>query len=229
MGTHPIFESDFDCLTDLIEMGAYKYMNEVWRKKSSDTMRYLQRIRVWQYRNLNTIHRASKPTRPEKARRLGYKATQGFVVYRIKIRRGGRKKPVPKGATMGKPVHQGVFMQFARRLQSVAEERVGRHCGGLRVLNSYWVGEDSTFKYFEVILMDPQHNAIRNNPKHQWITAGVQSTENSVVLLPKERDPVVLARVCDTRLKVAPPTLHGREETLWLFVDSDNLFDILLL
>merc|ERR1719223_2698853 len=39
------------------------------------------------YRNLNTIHRASKPTRPEKARRLGYKATQGFVVYRIKIRR----------------------------------------------------------------------------------------------------------------------------------------------
>ena len=41
-------------------------------------------------------------------------------------------------------------MQFARRLQSVAEERVGRHCGALRVLNSYWVGEDSTFKYFEV-------------------------------------------------------------------------------
>ena len=86
-------------------MGAYKYMNEIWRKKQSETMRYLQRVRVWQYRyvlfdnlktfflflltvsnlifrNLNTIHRASKPTRPEKARRLGYKATQGFVVYR---------------------------------------------------------------------------------------------------------------------------------------------------
>ncbi|CAG5096733.1 Oidioi.mRNA.OKI2018_I69.XSR.g14754.t1.cds [Oikopleura dioica] len=158
-------------------MGAYKYMNEVWRKKSSDTMRYLQRIRVWQYRNLNTIHRASKPTRPEKARRLGYKATQGFVVYRhrgIKIRRGGRKKPVPKGATMGKPTNMGVFVQFARRLQSVAEERVGRHCGSLRVLNSYWVGEDSTYKYFEVILVDPNHNAVRNNPKLQWITAPVQ-------------------------------------------------------
>merc|ERR1712130_1092076 len=116
MGTHPIFESDFDCLTDWRNMGAYKYMNEIWRKKQSETMRYLQRIRVWQYRNLNTIHRASKPTRPEKARRLGYKATQGFVVYRIRMRRGGRKKPVPKGATMGKPVHQGVFVQFARRL-----------------------------------------------------------------------------------------------------------------
>merc|ERR1712066_195362 len=173
MGTHPIFESDFDCLTDFGNMGAYKYMNEIWRKKQSETMRYLQRVRVWQYRNLNSIHRASKPTRPEKARRLGYKATQGFVVYRIRMRRGGRKKPVPKGATMGKPVHQGVFVQFARRLQSVAEERVGRHCGALRVMNSYWVGEDSTYKYFEVILVDPMHNGIRNNPKMQWITKGV--------------------------------------------------------
>merc|ERR1712154_715435 len=89
MGTHPIFESDFDCLTDFRNMGAYKYMNEIWRKKQSETMRYLQRVRVWQYRNLNTIHRASRPTRPEKARRLGYKASQGFVVYRIRMRRGG--------------------------------------------------------------------------------------------------------------------------------------------
>lgn len=40
-----------------------------------------------------------------------------LTVNRIKMRRGGRKKPVPKGATMGKPVHQGVFVQFARRLQ----------------------------------------------------------------------------------------------------------------
>ena len=71
-------------------------------------------------------------------------------IIRIRMRRGGRKKPVPKGATMGKPVHMGVFVQATRRLQSVAEERVGRHCGALRVLNSYWVGEDSTYKYFEV-------------------------------------------------------------------------------
>merc|ERR1719373_239944 len=62
-------------------------MNEIWRRKQSETMRYLQRVRVWQYRNLNAIHRASRPTRPEKARRLGYKAPQGFVVYRIRIRR----------------------------------------------------------------------------------------------------------------------------------------------
>merc|ERR1712134_91851 len=55
-----------------------------------------------------------------------------------------------------------------------------------------------------------------------------KSTENSVVLPPKERDHVVLAKVCDTRLKVDPPMPHGREETLWLSADSDKL-DILLL
>jgi ribosomal protein L15E len=51
---------------------------------------------------LNVIHRASKPSRPDKARRLGYKAKQGYVIYRVRVRRGGRKKPVAKGATFGK-------------------------------------------------------------------------------------------------------------------------------
>jgi hypothetical protein len=37
------------------------------------------------------------------------------------------------------------------------QERVGRRCGGLRVLNSYWVAQDSTYKYYEVILIDPSH------------------------------------------------------------------------
>ncbi|CAA7266459.1 unnamed protein product [Cyclocybe aegerita] len=54
--------------------------------------------RCWEYRQLNVIHRASRPSRPDKARRLGYKAKQGYVVYRIRVRRGNRKKPVPKGA-----------------------------------------------------------------------------------------------------------------------------------
>lgn len=53
------------------------------------------------------------------------------------------------------------------------QERAGRHCGGLRVLNSYWVGEDSTYKFFEVILIDTFHKAIRRNPDTQWITKAV--------------------------------------------------------
>merc|ERR1712146_719706 len=48
-------------------------------------------------------------------------------------------------------------LKFQRSLRSQAEERVGRKCGGLRVLNSYWVAEDGTYKFFEVILVDPVH------------------------------------------------------------------------
>lgn len=56
---------------------------------------------VEQLRQLNVIHRASRPSRPDKARRLGYKAKQGYVIYRVRVRRGGRKRPAPKGATYG--------------------------------------------------------------------------------------------------------------------------------
>ena len=64
------------------KMGAYKYLEELWRKKQSDVMRFLLRVRAWEYRQLPAVHRASRPTRPDKARKLGYKAKQGYVVYR---------------------------------------------------------------------------------------------------------------------------------------------------
>merc|ERR1711943_78782 len=151
-------------------MGAYKYIEELWRKKQSDVMRFLLRVRCWEYRQLSSICRLTRPSRPDKARRLGYKAKQGVVVYRTRVRRGGRKKPVPKGIVYGKPVHQGITkLKPKRNAQARAEEKVGRKCGGLRVLNSYWVNVDSTYKYFEVILVDPQHAAIRNDARMNWI------------------------------------------------------------
>lgn len=60
-------------------MGAYKYLQEIYRKKQSDVMRFIFRIRTWQYRQVAAIHRAPKSTRPEKARRVGYKAKAGYV------------------------------------------------------------------------------------------------------------------------------------------------------
>ena len=92
------------------------------------------------------------------------------MVYRVKVRRGGRKRPVSKGIVYGKPASQGVSeLKFARNLRSVAEERVGKYLGGLRVLNSYWVTEDGTHKFYEVICVDPNHNAIRNDARINWI------------------------------------------------------------
>lgn len=98
--------------------------------------RFLLRVRCWEYRQQNVVSRISRPSRPDKARRLGYKAKQGYVVYRVRVRRGNRKKQVAKGATFGKPTNQGVNqLKFQRSLRNVAEERVAKRCGSLRVLN----------------------------------------------------------------------------------------------
>ncbi|KAL3837883.1 hypothetical protein ACJIZ3_022474 [Penstemon smallii] len=150
--------------------GAYTYVSELWKKKQSDVMRFLLRVRCWEYRQLPAVVRVTHPTRPDKARRLGYKAKQGYVIYRVRVRRGGRKRPVPKGIVYGKPTNQGVTqLKFQRSKRSVAEERAGRKLGGLRVLNSYWINEDSTYKYFEVILVDTAHTTVRNDPRINWL------------------------------------------------------------
>lgn len=56
---------------------------------------------------------------------------------------------------------------------------MGRRCANLRVLNSYWINQDSTYKYFEVILVDPQHKAIRRDPRINWIVNPVHKHRES--------------------------------------------------
>jgi large subunit ribosomal protein L15e len=145
-------------------------MEECWRKKQSDVLRFLLRVRAWEYRQNNKLTRVTKPTRTDKAHRLGYKAKEGYVIIRAGVRRGGRKRQVPHGMTHGKPKHQGVNqLKFVRNIQSIAEEKVGRKFSNLRVLNSYWVNQDATMKYYEVICVDPSHTKIRNDARINWI------------------------------------------------------------
>ncbi|KAM5525565.1 ribosomal L15 [Fusarium oxysporum f. sp. phaseoli] len=177
------FYEDMSSITDLdqaAKMGALKYVEELQKKKQSDVVAFLLRVRCWELRQLNVIHRASRPSRLDKARRLGYKAKQGYVIYRVRVRRGGRKRPAPKGATYGKPTNQGINqLKYQRSLKATAEERVGRRCANLRVLNSYWINQDSTYKYYEVILVDPQHKAIRIDPRINWIVNPVHKHRES--------------------------------------------------
>merc|ERR1719443_1412237 len=60
-------------------------------------------------------------------------------------------------------------MKATRNLKSIAEERVGRKCGELRVLNSYWVTADAAHNWYEVVMVDPYHKAIRDDPRINWI------------------------------------------------------------
>ena len=55
--------------------------------------------------------------------KLSYLCSTGFVIYRIAMRRGGRKRPVAKGCPYGKPKTSGAVKQQKpeRNLQSIAE------------------------------------------------------------------------------------------------------------
>merc|ERR1719464_1206076 len=155
-------------------MGAYKYLEELWRKKQSDICRFVMRVRTWEYRQMSVIHKCNRPSRPDKARKVGFKAKQGYVIYRIRVRRGGRKRNIAKGQVFGKPRNSGRVKKIKkpRTHKSVAEERVARKCSNMRVLNSYWVGQDASFKFFEVIMVDPSHKAVRRDPRINWIISG---------------------------------------------------------
>merc|ERR1719334_586413 len=86
---------------------------------------------------------------------LGYKRVQGMCVFRVRIRRGGRRRPEKKGVIWGKPANHGINqIKHTKNTQHMAEERVGKMCPNMRVLNSYWVTEDGNSKWFEVILVD---------------------------------------------------------------------------
>jgi len=63
------------------------------------------------------------------------------------------------------------------------QERVGRRCGGLRVLNSYWVAQDSSYKYYEVILMDPSHKVSMTVARQDELELPVQQVEYNFQLL----------------------------------------------
>merc|ERR1719419_751256 len=101
---------------------------------------------------------------------LGYKRMPGFVVYRVRVKRGNRKRPNHGGIVYGKPANAGINqIKNKKNLQSVAEERVGKICANLRVLNSYYVTEDGANKWYEVILADPRHKRIQSDPSINWI------------------------------------------------------------
>merc|ERR1712127_754541 len=96
-------------------MGAYKYLRELWNRKQSDVVRFLQRVRAWEFRQMPTIYRATRPTRPDKARRVGYKAKQGYCIYRVRIKRGDRKTRAAKGIVFGKPCNHGINKNKCKR------------------------------------------------------------------------------------------------------------------
>ena len=148
---------------------AYKYIAEAWAKSERSYVDELMRQRLIEWRKQRTITRIEKPTRLDKARKLGYKAKQGIVIARVRVRRGGLRKQRPKAGR--RPKRMGVLkFKPAKSLRLIAEERTAKKFPNLQVLNSYWVGEDGRSKWFEVIMVDPNHPAIKADKDLNWIT-----------------------------------------------------------
>ena len=147
---------------------AYKYIAEAWAKHEKSYVDQLMRQRLIEWRGQSVITRVERPTRLDKARKLGYKAKQGFVLARVRIRRGGMRKQRPKAGR--RPKRMGVKkFKPSKSLRLIAEERVARKFPNLEILNSYWVGEDGVSKWFEVIMVDPHHPAIKADENISWI------------------------------------------------------------
>jgi large subunit ribosomal protein L15e len=147
---------------------AYKYIAEAWAKPEKSFVDELMRQRLIVWRRQPVIIRVERPTRLDRARKLGYRAKQGFVVARVRVRRSGFRKQRPKAGR--RPKRMGVKkFKPSKSMRLIAEERVARKFPNLEVLNSYWVGEDGVSKWFEVILVDPHHPAIMADEGINWI------------------------------------------------------------
>lgn len=133
-------------------MGAYKYIAETLQRQYKERdLTFRAKIILW--RSGPVIAKVEYPSNLNRARRLGYKAKQGYLVVRVRIEKGRRTRRKSMGGRKHKNYYR--FVQPGMSHQAMAEQRVNRLYRNMEVLNSYWVGEDGNYKYFEVILADP--------------------------------------------------------------------------
>jgi large subunit ribosomal protein L15e len=119
---------------------------------------------VFKWRREPAILRVEKPTRIDRAKRLGYKAKQGFVVVRARIRRSGARKKRPSSGRRQKAM--GVTkIKWSKSLQQIVEGRVAKKYPNMEVLNSYYLWADGKYFWTEVLLIDTHHSSIINDPQ----------------------------------------------------------------
>ena len=141
-----------------------KNMSQVSKNKN---LGEIQKKRIIQWRREKTVTRLDKPTRISRARSLGYKAKHGFVVARVRVGKGKRKRPKFKGGRV--PKKMGRFFPPGKSKQLLGEERVARKFPNLKVLNSYYVGDDGQYEWFEVILLDSEKSSVSKDKERKCL------------------------------------------------------------
>jgi large subunit ribosomal protein L15e len=147
----------------------YRQLAELWKNSEETGLKEEIRQRVIQWRRGPTVARVEHPMRLNRARTLGYRAKQGYITARVRVRRGGLRKLRPRAGR--RPKRMGVTrFTAAKSLKEIAEGRVAKRYPNLKVLNSYWIWSDGKYKWYEVILVDPHHPSIKSDSKINWIT-----------------------------------------------------------
>jgi len=146
----------------------YSHIRDAWKDPDSTYVHELRWHRLQEWRREASVQRIDKPTRLDRARSLGYKAKQGIVMVRAGIRRGSARKSRYIRGRRTKRMGMSKITR-GKSIQRIAEERAARKFPNLQVLNSYWVGEDGKHKWYEIIMVDPAHPVIKNDPRLNWL------------------------------------------------------------
>jgi large subunit ribosomal protein L15e len=147
----------------------YKRISETW-KKSKQSLKEIFKERLIKWRRQRVVERIERPTRLDRARALGYKAKPGYVIARVRVRKGGRRRRL-YGRRGRKPSKAGLTKFTPKKsLRWIAEEKAQKKFPNLEILNSYYVAEDGKYKWFEILMVDPNSPHIKSNPKIKWIS-----------------------------------------------------------
>ena len=165
-------------------MSYYKYAQEQY-EQPKENLDDVWQNRLVQWRKEGAVVKAENPTRVTKARSLGYKAKEGFHVVRVKVGKGNTKRKRPSGGRRPKRYGQNRFSPKKSK-QVIAEQRASAKYENFEVLSSYWVVEDGNYKWYEVVMVDPDHPAIQRDDDVNWITEQRNRVERG--LTPAARD-----------------------------------------
>jgi large subunit ribosomal protein L15e len=148
-------------------MGYYKYARENYNQPK-EKLDELWQQRLVEWRQEGATEKIENPTRIPKARQKGYKSKNGFTMVRSRVNKGGSKRE--RVEKKRKPSNSGQSRYSRKKSkQVIAEERASKKFSNLEVLDSYWVAEDGNRKWFEVILVDPEHPEIQSDEDLNWI------------------------------------------------------------
>ncbi len=141
-------------------MGLYQHIRDIWKSPSGDIIE-MHRKRLAEWRDQDATLRVQRPTRLDRARSLGYKAKEGFIVVRQRVDRGGHMRPWRTKGRRSKTQRRKLIL--AKSYKQIAEERASKAYTNFEVLNSYPVGKDGLHFWYEVILVQRDHPHILGN------------------------------------------------------------------